>query len=65
MAAVSELENHTVLMDQRDTGPVEATQEMKYARKRKKNEKMETDQDAKRPNFPAITPELAEVKSHT
>ena len=50
-------------MDQRDTGPVEATQEMKYARKRKKNEKMETDQEAKRPNFPAITPELAEVKS--
>ena len=57
MAAVGEL------MDQRDTGPAEAILEMKYSRKRKKNEKMETDQDAKKPNFPAITPELSEVKS--
>ena len=48
-------------MDQRDTGPAEATLEMKYSRKRKKNEKMETDRDAKKPNFPAITPELTEV----
>lgn len=47
-------------MDQRDTGPAEATLEMKYSRKRKKNEKMETDRDAKKPNFPAITPELTE-----
>lgn len=48
-------------MDQRDTGTAEATLEMKYSRKRKKNEKMETDRDAKKPNFPAITPELTEV----
>ena len=61
MAASSELESKkvdTMTSEERDTGAAEATVEMKFTRKRKKEEKMETDHNAaKKPNFPAIVPD--------
>merc|ERR1712012_494351 len=53
-----ESQNIDMSSEERDTGAGETTLEMKFTRKRKKDEKMDTDDGAaKKPNFPAIVPD--------